>query len=145
MLIKWYSERLYRNFYQPTDEDRVQADLQGITIEQHVFNNWMNFLEKEGDGFTTGFKNKYDGPFPVKLTWWKCWFWWLIPGFFLGTNDRIRFHGWKIGHCLNCDANPYDGQVEAWNYDGGWFRGALIRCNKCKQLRWQPSESGRDY
>ena len=105
----------------------------------------MDQLERAGDGFKTGFKTKSDGPLPIKLTWWKCWFWWLIPGVFLGTDDRIRFHGWDIGHCLNCDADPYDGQVEAWSYDGNWFRGALIRCNRCGQLRWQPGESGRDY
>ena len=141
----WHIEYLNRLFYQLTDEDRVQADLQGISIRQYAFNKWMDQLERAGDGFKTGFKTKSDGPLPIKLTWWKCWFWWLIPGVFLGTDDRIRFHGWDIGHCLNCDADPYDGQVEAWSYDGNWFRGALIRCNRCGQLRWQPGESGRDY
>ena len=126
-----------------TSEDRINADLEGITIEQYVFNKWMN-NEKIGNGFKTGFRISKSCN-PVKLSWWKCWFWWAIPGFFLGVDDRMRFKGWKIGHCLNCDASPYDGVVECWDYDVGWFRGALIRCNKCGQLRWQEGEHGRDY
>lgn len=143
-IIVWRIKQLHEIFNQITDEDRVQADLHGITIEQYVCNQWIDQLEQNGDGFKTGFKIKNDGHFPVKLTWWKCWFWWCLPKFILGT-DPIKFRGWSIGHCLNCDANPYDGQVEAWSYDGNWFRGALIRCNKCGQLRWQAGESGRDY
>ena len=141
----WCTEHLHYVFNSLTDEDKVQADLQNITLEQYRFNKWMEELEKHGDGFKTGFKSKYEGMFPIKLSRWKCWFWWLIPGFFLGVDDRIRFRGWNIGHCLNCNADPYAGQVEAWNYDGNWFRGALIRCSKCGQLRWQPGESGRDF
>ncbi len=128
-----------------TYEDKIQADLQGIALKQYAFNKWMDELERSGDGFNTCFKLSYDVPRPIKLAWWKCWFWWLIPCFFLGTNNRIRFRGWKIGHCLNCNASPYNGQVEKWNYDGSCFRGALIRCGKCGQLRWQPGEFGRDY
>lgn len=128
-----------------TPEDRVKADLENITVEQYVFNKWMIELEKSGDGFKTGFRTTALPSKPVKLSWWKCWFWWIIPGFFLGVDDRMKFCGWKIGHCLNCDADPYDGSVECWDYDAGWFRGALIRCNKCGQLRWQVGESGRDY
>lgn len=81
----------------------------------------------------------------VKLSWWKCWFWWLLPSWLLGVNDKMRFHSWDIGHCLNCDANPYDGTIVAWSYDCNWFRGALIRCNKCRQLRWQEGERGFLY
>lgn len=128
-----------------SDIDVICADLQNITLQQYAFNKWMDELEKSGDGFKTGFRTTALPSKPVKLSWWKCWFWWAIPEFFLGVDDRIRFRGWKIGHCLNCDASPYDGTVEAWDYDAGWHRGALIRCNKCGQLRWQAGESGRDY
>lgn len=143
--IFWNNLTLNDLFNPPTAEDLVNADLEGVTIEQYRFNKWIARLEKEGDGFMKGMKIKSDGPIHVKLAWWKCWFWWAIPGFFLGVDDRIKFRGWKIGRCLNCDANPYDGTVEAWSYDANWYRGALIRCNKCKQLRWQPGESGTDY
>ena len=121
-----------------SDEDKVNADLQGITLKQYKFNQWKEEIEKSGYGFRLLEKL-------VKLTWWKCWFWSLLPNFILGVDDCVRFRGWKIGHCLNCDANPYDGTVEAWSYDNNWFRGALIRCNRCGQRRWQPGESGRDY
>lgn len=121
-----------------SEEDKVNADLLGITLKQYKFNQWVYTLETLGDGFRLLEK-------PIKLAWWKCWFWSLLPSFVLGVDDGIRFRGWSIGHCLNCDANPYDGTVEAWSYDGIWYRGALIRCCKCGQLRWQPGESGRDY
>ena len=141
-----WSNYLLNNIMNPiTDEDRVNADLEGITPEQYAFNKWMTDLEKHGDGFKTRFRTTALPSKPVKLSWWKCWFWWAIPGFFLGVDDRMRFRGWKIGHCLNCDASPYDGTIEAWSYDANWYRGALIRCNKCGQLRWQAGESGRDY
>ena len=128
-----------------TKVDRINALLQDITLEQYAFNKWMDELEKSGDGFKIGLRTPALSSKPVKLSWWKCWFWWIVPGFFLGVDDRIRFRGWKIGHCLNCDADPYNGVVECWDWDCGWHRGALIRCNKCKQLRWQPGESGSDY
>jgi len=122
-----------------TEEDRVNADLQNITVKQYTFNKWFDAINKTKDGFKLV---SHNGCIPVRLTWWKCWFWWIIPDFFLGVDYCIRFRGWKIGHCLNCDANPYDGTVEAWCFDAGWHRGALIRCNKCSQLRWQLGESG---
>lgn len=133
----WHNCYLHQLMNLPSNEDRVNADLQDITLEQYMFNKWLVELEKSKDGF----KRKL----PIELTWWKCWFWWAIPGFFLGVDDRMRFKGWNIGHCLNCDADPYDGTVEAWSYDGNWYRGALIRCNKCGQLRWQVGEYGTDY
>lgn len=129
-----------------TEADRINAHLQGITLKQYAFNKWLDELEKNRDGFKTGFRTTALPSKLVKLSWWKCWFWWIVPGFFLGVDDRIRFRGWKIGHCLNCDASPYDGMVECWDFDDDWFRrGVLIRCNKCKQLRWQPGRCGRDY
>ena len=139
----WQSYRLQFRLNRPainaSEEDKVNADLQGITLKQYKFNQWKEEIEKSGyNSFRLLEK-------PVKLSWWKCWFWWAIPGFFLGVDDRMKFCGWKIGHCLNCDADPYDGTVEAWSYDNNWFRGALIRCNRCGQLRWQPGDSGRDY
>ena len=137
----WLANQLENN---ASSEDQVNADLENVTIKQYRFNKWLDFLEKSGDGFFTGFKTKPSGPVHVKLAWWKCWFWWAIPGFFLGVDDRMRFKGWKIGHCLNCDANPYDGTVEAWSYDGNWYHGALIKCNRCGQLRWQFGEIGYD-
>lgn len=133
----WHNCYLHQLMNLPSNEDRVNADLQDITLEQYMFNKWLVELEKSKDGF----KRKL----PIKLTWWKCWFWWAIPGFFLGVDDRMRFKGWNIGHCLNCNANPYDGTVEAWSYASSWYRGALIRCNKCGQLRWQAGEYGTDY
>ena len=130
-----------------SDVDKVNADLEGISVRQYLFNKWMDELEKTDNGFKlTAHYYK-----PVKLAWWKCWFWWCLHDFILGTN-YLRFRGWKIGHCLNCDANPYDGTVEAWSiveawsFDSNLHRGALIRCNKCRQLRWQPAYGvGRDY
>ena len=141
----WHNWCLHQISNHPTIEDTVNADIQNITLEQYMFNKWLDELERSGDGFKTGYNKKHQGPLPVKLTWWKCWFWWAIPGFFLGVDDRMRFKGWNIGHCLNCDANPYDGTVEAWSYDGNWYHGALIRCNKCGQLRWQAGEYGTNY
>ena len=141
----WHNPILNDIFNPATTEDLVNADLEGVTINQYCFNKWMDDLEKSGDSFKTGFRISPLPHKPIKLSWWKCWFWWTIPGFFLGVDDRMRFKGWKIGHCLNCDANPYDGTVEAWSYDANWYHGALIRCNKCGQHRWQPGESGRDY
>lgn len=138
----WKNRYLHNLFSSITEEDYVQADLQNITVKQYLFNKWLDELEKYGDGFKTGFRSRYENKFSVKLTWWKCWFWWCLPDLLLEVDNPIYFSGWKIGHCLNCDANPYDGQVEAWSYDNGWCRGALIRCNKCGQLRWQPVERG---
>ena len=117
-----------------TEEDYVQADLQNITVKQYLFNKWKTKIEQHY-GFC------YEKT-PIMLSWWKCWLWWFLPDLLLEVDDPICFSGWRIGHCLNCDANPYDGQVEAWSFDNGWFRGALIRCNKCGQLRWQPVERG---
>lgn len=137
--MQWSTYELHRimnSIGQDDDECQVKADLENITVEQYVFNEWMKQLEERGDGFKTGFKTKNEGPFPIKLSWLKCWFWWLLPEKVLGTR-RHFFSRWKIGHCLNCDASPYDGQVEAWSYDSHWHKGALIRCGKCGQLRWQ--------
>ena len=150
MKTLFHKHRHIENFSKIFDEemhetDRICAFLQGISLKQYAFNKWMEDLEKSGDGFKTGFRLTAIPYKPIKLSWWKCWFWWAIPGFFLGVDDRMRFKGWKIGHCLNCNANPYDGTVECWDWDASWFRGALIRCNKCKQLRWQPGRCGRDY
>ena len=144
--VSFWSNQILQDVMNPsTSEDQVAADLEGITLKQYRFNKWMAELDKFGDGFKTGFKTRCDGPSNVKLARWKCWFWWAIPGLFLGVDDRMRFKGWKIGHCLNCDADPYDGTVEAWSYDGNWYHGALIRCNKCRQLRWQNGECGHVY
>ena len=120
-----------------TDSDKIDKDLQNITELQAKFNKWFK-SEFHFHGSEDFLQN------PVKLNVFKCLFWPFLPKFVLGSDD-IKFRGWSIGHCLNCDASPYDCQVEAWSYDGYWYRGALLRCNKCGQLRWQPGECGTDY
>ena len=135
--IYWSNFTLYCIMSKFTAEDAVNADLEGLTVDQYRFNKWYKEIE------STRRFDKYGKD--VELAWWKCWLWALLPSFLLGVNDSVKFRGWKIGHCLNCDASPYDGKVEAWSYGSNFYRGALIRCSKCGQLRWQSGESGLDY
>ena len=139
-LMFWSNYMLPAVMNAPSDEDRISSDLEHLTVEQHMFNKWMHEIESTGDRLD-GFRHIT----PVKLAKWKCWLWWMLPSSILGVDDSMRFYGWKIGHCLNCNADPYDGVVEAWSYDYGFCNGALIRCSKCKQLRWQSGGCGRDY
>lgn len=132
----WLTPTLFRIMNHPTAEDRVRADLEMISLDQYMHNKFIDQLKRHYLAF--------DKTKPMKLSWWKCWFWMLLPKFILGV-DPIKFKEWNIGHCLNCNANPYDGVVEAWSYSKNWFRGALIRCNKCNQLRWQPGEIVINY
>lgn len=133
-------EDLRCHLIEPTWQDKVDADIAGISLKQHMFNTWMSNVDKTPDSFEYVAECRR-----VKLSWWKCAFWWMIPKFILNIDDAIKFRGWSIGHCLNCDANPYDGTVYAWAYDSHWHRGALIKCNKCGQFRWQEGECGTDY
>lgn len=114
--------------------EKVMADLEGLSREQFMFNLWKRDLEEHGDGFAMLGK-------PIELAWWKCWFWMLLPEVALGAS-QLKFMGWKIGHCLNCNAKPYDGKIVSWGYGHYWYHGALIKCNQCGQLRWQSGSQG---
>lgn len=127
----------WRKIHRITPEDRINASLRGISVEQYISDQIIEPLKGTSKGFRMLSK-------PIKLSRMKCWFWTLLPGFVLG-DDPIHFRTWDIGKCLNCDADPYDGSVLAWDYDSRWYRGALIKCNKCGCLRWQQGESGMDY
>lgn len=73
---------------------------------------------------------------PISLSKFKCWFWWMLPKSYLGA-DPIKFKDWKIGHCLNCDASPYDCKVLSWSSRSMMYRGTLLKCNRCGEVRWQ--------
>ena len=134
----WTSPDLCNIFFDASEEDRIQADLENITRRQYIFNHWLTTIDSTENGFRKKKKK-------VKLSRWKCWLWTFLPNWACGGYDSIVFRNWSIGHCLNCDADPYDGTVEAWSYDNSFYRGALIRCNKCGQLRWQVGDIGTDY
>lgn len=134
----WISPNLFEIMTKATEEDKVRADLEMVSLKQYMFNRWMSMCQKCIGGFNRPCNR-------VKLSRFKCWFWRVLPKSILGVDDRSKFKHWSIGHCLNCTADPYDGVVEAWSYYGNLFRGALIRCNKCNQLRWQFGESNIDY
>ena len=130
----WSTFELQLMFAEFTEEDYIQADLQGITIEQYLFNNWLEAIYYSQYLHKINAKN-YKLENPIKLSRMRCWFWPL----FLKIDKFGMWNwcnGWKIGHCLNCDADPYDGYIEAWRISA-IDEGALIRCGKCKQLRWQ--------
>ena len=120
-----------------SEKDLVEADLSNITNAQAKFNKWFN------EKFHFHGAEDFLDP-PVKITRTKCLGWKLLPKSILGC-ERERFKGWDIGHCLNCDANPYDCVSLAWQFDAGGYHGALLKCSKCGQLRWQSRKSGRDY
>ncbi len=142
--LVWSSWGVQHVLVKPSWEDKVDADMAGVTVEQHMFNKWIS------DG-SIGFDLLPEG-WRVKLSRWKYFLWPVLSRRVLGT-EKMNFIGWSIGHCLNCDASPYDGVVEAWTiistvYDASSrvhvaltpaAHGALIRCGKCGQLRWQES------
>ena len=115
-----------------TAQERIEADLHNLTDEQAKFNHWFN------ENFHFHGSEAFLDP-PIKITKTKCLGWRILPTSILGCN-RQCFRGWDIGHCLNCDADPYDCQSLAWRFDGGGYHGALLKCNKCNQLRWQPRD-----
>ena len=124
----WNTFELDLQFNPITTEDHVQADLHNVSVNQYRFDKWLDCLN---NAYVMNWL-----PHPIRLSRWKCWLWPFLPKSILGAN-KDHFMLWSIGHCLNCDADPYDGQVEAWNYGGGWYEGAMIRCNRCGNLRWQ--------
>ena len=132
MSTDWHTYFLHSYFNPATDKERIQADLEGITIEQFKFNQWFNYAFHFHD-------NEHFLEPPVKITRIKCIGWKILPESILGCK-RECFKGWEIGHCLNCNANPYDCVSLAWQFDGGGYHGALLKCNKCGQLRWQTRE-----
>ena len=126
--LVWSNWSLQHALVKPSWEDKVGADIAGVTVEQYMFNKWMNNAAISFDMLPEDQR--------VKLSRWKYFLWPVLSRRMLGT-EEMNFMGWSIGHCLNCDASPYDGVVESWWKHGSIEHGALIRCNKCKQLRWQ--------
>lgn len=120
----------YLDNYPLSEKDLVEADLQNITVMQAQFNVWFNYRFHFHGG-------EYFLDPPVKMSKVKCLGWKFLPESILGCK-RECFKGWTIGHCLNCNADPYDCVSLAWQFDAGGYHGALLKCGKCGQLRWQP-------
>ena len=127
----------YLDSIQLSEKEHIEADLQNITTIQAKFNKWFDLK------FHFHGSEQFLDP-PVKITKIKCLGWQILPKSILGC-ERKHFNGWEIGHCLNCDADPYDCKAIAWSFDGSWYEGALLKCNKCGQLRWQPKKPSSIY
>lgn len=122
----------------PVDAMRVKANLEGLSLSQYFMNETIKKMTNIGWLSV-----------PCQLSRFKCAFWPFLPCSVLGVRDNSVFEGWKIRHCLNCDADPYDSEAVAWDVklDGGWSQahGALIRCKRCGQLRWCSRSSYREF
>lgn len=109
----------------PVDAMRVKANLEGLTLSQYFMNEKIKKMH--GIGWLS---------VPYQLSRWKCLLWPFLSNSILGVRDKQVFEGWKIRHCLNCNADPYDSEVLAWDNNDNWNHGAMIRCKQCGQLRW---------
>lgn len=49
----------------PTNKDRIVAHLRGVSVAQHIFDDWIEEVKMSGDNF-----EMLDHP--IKLSWWKC-------------------------------------------------------------------------
>ena len=122
----------------PVDAMRVKANLEGLSLSQYFMNEKIKKMDSIGWLAV-----------PCQLSRFKCAFWQFLPCSVLGVRDKSVFEGWKIRHCLNCDADPYDSEVVAWDVKerGIFIRdyGALIRCKRCGQLRWCSESSQYEF
>ena len=122
----------------PVDAMRIKANLEGLTVSQYFMNE--NIKKMTNIGWLL---------VQCQLSRFKCAFCKFLPCSVLEVRDKLVFEGWKIRHCLNCDADPYDSEAVAW--DAKWHNdfvrcyGALIRCKRCGQLRWRSQNSDYEF
>ena len=83
----WHCYDLQKTMNSITPEDRVNADLEDITVEQYAFNKWMNELEEANDAKETFtqcimFTSSFHSPVKGGGAWeadeeYTDWQWWL--------------------------------------------------------------------
>lgn len=118
---------------------QIQADLEGITIDQYLENKYIEHLKSE-HFFKIFSPKEY-----ISLTRWRkfCNIFsgqgWISDG----KNKHYIGWGWETGKCKNCGATYPCTIIGSSN--SAFCSGPLIQCDKCGSYRNQTYFHGTDH